>query len=239
MINLVAKNKYTKTFLITVFVVIGGSWGVALAEIPIGCPGAQAAGPPSPGTVCATNEQVASIMNNLVARSCSNRTGGTADAIERNAQICRDNFKNNNNNKTAAAQIADDCKTKAADSVKWLICIDGKAKEYISTQSNTSAPNTITDTPKAIKSDCNADDLDESNCGIIKYLKMAINTLSAVAGVVIVGSVIFAGIQYSASADDPQAVAKAKGRIINALIALLLFVFGYGILNWLIPGGVL
>lgn len=218
---------------------MGSASSTVFAAIPVGCPGSETQGPPSPGTVCATNEHVTAIVNNLADRSCANPSGGSADAKERNAQTCKDNFKNNNDNKVAASQIADDCKDKLSDFGTWLTCVDGKAKTFISTQSNTSAPNTVTDTPKAIKSDCNADDLDESNCGIIKYLKIAINTLSAVAGVVIVGSVIFAGIQYSASADDPQAVAKAKGRIINALIALLFFTLGYGVINWLIPGGVL
>ena len=68
--------------------------------------------------------------------------------------------------------------------------------------------------------------------GIIRFL-------SAGVGLVVVASVIVAGIQYSASAGDPQAAAKAKSRISSTLVALLIFIFSYALLNYLIPGGFL
>lgn len=68
--------------------------------------------------------------------------------------------------------------------------------------------------------------------GIIRFL-------SAGVGLVIVGSVIVAGIQYSASNGDPQAASKAKARISSTLIALLIFIFSYALLNYLTPGGFL
>jgi hypothetical protein len=61
--------------------------------------------------------------------------------------------------------------------------------------------------------------------------------LSAGVGIVIIGSVIWAGIQYSMAADDPNAVAKAKDRIKNSGYALLMYIFAYALLNYLIPGG--
>jgi archaellum component FlaF (FlaF/FlaG flagellin family) len=60
-----------------------------------------------------------------------------------------------------------------------------------------------------------------------------------VAGIVIVGSIIVGGIQYSSAGSDPQKVQAAKNRIKGAVIALLLFLFGYSLLNFLVPGGVL
>ncbi len=125
-----------------------------------------------------------------------------------------------------------DQKTKDIAWSSWLQCVN---TSIININPEASA----TGTPTPIKNDCNGADLNEENCEIVRYLKIAINTLSALAGVAIIGSIIVGGIQYSTSADDPQAVAKAKGRIMNALIALLLFTFGYGILMWLIPGGLL
>lgn len=225
MINIIVKNKYTRILLIALLIVMSGVSG-AYAAVP-------------DGEGLSLNQDQQNILNNMAVQACSSAGGGSADAIERNAESCRSAYRTKSSNQAAAIAIFNTCQPKKSDGGQYLTCIANETKSVISTQSNTSAPNTVTDTPKAIKSDCNADDLDESNCGIIKYLKIAINTLSAVAGVVIVGSVIFAGIQYSASADDPQAVAKAKGRIISALIALLFFTLGYGVLNWLIPGGVL
>ena len=63
--------------------------------------------------------------------------------------------------------------------------------------------------------------------------------LSAGVGLVLVGSLIYAGIQYSASQDDPNAVAQAIKRIKSVLGALLLFVFAYALLNYIVPGMVL
>jgi hypothetical protein len=64
-----------------------------------------------------------------------------------------------------------------------------------------------------------------------------IRFLSAGVGLVIIASLIVAGIQYSASRGDPQATAQAVKRIRSAVTALIIFIFGYAILNYLIPAG--
>jgi hypothetical protein len=66
-----------------------------------------------------------------------------------------------------------------------------------------------------------------------------IRLLSDGVGLVIVGSIIYAGIQYSSSGGDPQSTAKAIHRIRESLVALLIFIFGYAILNYVIPAGFL
>lgn len=90
--------------------------------------------------------------------------------------------------------------------------------------------------------DCSAatspEQLNASNCGIINYIVVFTNALSAIVGVVIVLSLVIAGLQYSSAKSDPQAVAKAKQRIMNALIALFVFIFMYAFLQWLVPGGI-
>lgn len=68
--------------------------------------------------------------------------------------------------------------------------------------------------------------------GIIRFLSIGV-------GLVIVGSMVYAGIQYTTSRGDPQATAKAIGRIRANVIALLIFAFAYAILNYVIPGQVL
>lgn len=99
--------------------------------------------------------------------------------------------------------------------------------------------NANTDAPLYEPNDCETDSPSAENCGIIGYLVLFINVLSALAGIIIVGSIIYAGIQYSMSGSDPQKVSAAKDRIRNAIIALIFFIFGYAIINYLIPGGVL
>lgn len=63
--------------------------------------------------------------------------------------------------------------------------------------------------------------------------------LSVGAGLVIIGSMIVAGIQYTTSRGDPQATGAAIKRIVSNASALAFFVFAYAILNWLVPNGVL
>lgn len=86
--------------------------------------------------------------------------------------------------------------------------------------------------------DCTGDDLSQ-DCKIVEWLVLFVNVLSGMVGVVVVIMIIVGGIQYTASGDDPQAVAKAKGKIYNAVLALVLFIFGFTILQWVIPGGLL
>ena len=87
---------------------------------------------------------------------------------------------------------------------------------------------------------CTGGDIsDPNNCPIVGRLVLAINVLSAAVGLIVIAVIVFSGIQYSSSRDDPQVVAAAKGRIMNAIIALVVFIFSWTILQWLIPGGVL
>ena len=99
--------------------------------------------------------------------------------------------------------------------------------------------------PNYVKNDCNGPDNkagesedSENHCGILDYLILFINVLSALVGVVVVGSIIYGGIQYSMAGGDPQKVAGAKKRILNAVVALFFFIFTYAILQYLVPGGI-
>ncbi len=66
-----------------------------------------------------------------------------------------------------------------------------------------------------------------------------INFLSDGVGVVIVASLIWAGIQFTASRGDPQSTATAIKRIRSNVLALFVFIFAYAILNYVVPGAVL
>lgn len=63
--------------------------------------------------------------------------------------------------------------------------------------------------------------------------------LSEGAGIIVIGSLVFAGIQYTASRGDPSASAAAMKRIQNTLIALLIYIFAFAILNYVVPAGLL
>lgn len=72
---------------------------------------------------------------------------------------------------------------------------------------------------------------------ITDLLFSLIRFLSDGVGLVIIGSIIFAGIQYTTAGGDPQNVAKAVKRIRSSITALIFFIFIYAILNYLIPAG--
>jgi hypothetical protein len=75
--------------------------------------------------------------------------------------------------------------------------------------------------------------------GILDLIFAIIRLLSIGVGLVVVGSITWAGIQYSSSRGDPQAAANAVKRINSAVIALVIYIFAFAILNWAIPGAVL
>jgi len=87
--------------------------------------------------------------------------------------------------------------------------------------------------------DCKNGLEDYDTCGITRNIVLLINVLSATLGVVVTAVIITAGIQYSASAGNPQAAAAARQKIVNAALALLFFAGMYGFLQWIVPGGLL
>lgn len=74
---------------------------------------------------------------------------------------------------------------------------------------------------------------------LVKDIKQVVNFLSAGAGIIITGSIIWAGIKYIMAGNNANEISAAKQRILNSLIALLVFILIYAFLQWLLPGGVL
>lgn len=89
--------------------------------------------------------------------------------------------------------------------------------------------------------DCDGDGgaLNKDNCQIVAYLIIAINFLTAVAGVAIVGGMVYGGYLYLTARDNPGQVQSGRSKIVWSLVALLMLIFGYAALQWLVPGGVL
>jgi hypothetical protein len=73
---------------------------------------------------------------------------------------------------------------------------------------------------------------------IVTYLRDVLRLLSSIIGVVIVLMIVIGGVQYMTSLGDPKAVASAKNRITNAIIALVLFLMTFAIISFLVPGGI-
>lgn len=84
---------------------------------------------------------------------------------------------------------------------------------------------------------CSSQQLTSGDC-IKGYVNVVIKLLGGAAVLVITAMIIIGGIQYAASGGDPSAVAAAKKRIVNAILALLAFIFMGSLLNFLVPGGI-
>lgn len=82
----------------------------------------------------------------------------------------------------------------------------------------------------------NAYEGDEYN-PVLDMMFALLRFVSTGVGLIVIGSIIWAGIQYSASRGNPQMTEAAIKRVANSMIALLLYVFSFAILNFLVPGG--
>jgi hypothetical protein len=77
------------------------------------------------------------------------------------------------------------------------------------------------------------------DCSFIDaYINPIIKLLSALVGVTAVIFIIFGAIQVSSSAGDPQKSASGKAHIRNALIGLVTYALLFGLINFLVPGGI-
>lgn len=100
--------------------------------------------------------------------------------------------------------------------------------------------------PQGLPADCTSDNapnpnesnLHPDNCEVMGYIQLITRGLTALVGVIVVMMIVIGGIQYSSAGSNPQAVAAAKKRISNALLALTAYIFASAFLQWLIPGGV-
>lgn len=82
-----------------------------------------------------------------------------------------------------------------------------------------------------------AQDCLESN-PIVKDISLIVDVLAGLVGVVAVVMIVVGGIQYSLARNNPQATAGARTRILNAVIAMIAFMFIWALLQYLVPGGV-
>ena len=78
------------------------------------------------------------------------------------------------------------------------------------------------------------------SCDLVKkYIDPLIAVLAGAVGLAVTIAIVVGGIQYASSAGDPQKAAAAKGRIMNAIIALIGFFLLFAFLSWILPGGLL
>lgn len=72
---------------------------------------------------------------------------------------------------------------------------------------------------------------------MVDLLFAIIKFISDGVGLIVIMSIIIAGIQYTFSRGEPQAVQAASKRIQSSVTALIIFIFAYALLNFIIPKG--
>ena len=75
-------------------------------------------------------------------------------------------------------------------------------------------------------------------CIFKDYVNPFVKFFAALVGVAVVISIVWGALLYQSSAGDSGKVAAAKGKIYQAVIALVIFLFLIAALQWLIPGGI-
>lgn len=138
------------------------------------------------------------------------------------------------------AVIAQVAQAQAPESSKSAICKEGSGTPQepcvnpdvttIKEKEKTNDPNKIS-CGSAAGSDCG---------GVVKNIvNPGIRLMTGVVGIVLAISLVLAAITYGAAGGDPSKVAAAKKRITNTILALIAYIFTFGLLQWLVPGGIL
>lgn len=79
---------------------------------------------------------------------------------------------------------------------------------------------------------------EKGKLGAIEDLALAlVRLLTYGVGIVLVGSMIYAGIMYSASQGNPETTSKSKNRIRDAVVALIFYLLIGALMQFLVPGG--
>lgn len=80
--------------------------------------------------------------------------------------------------------------------------------------------------------------VDTDGSGVFRILNIVVNVLTMGVGVLGTLGIIIAGIQYLTASGNEAQMAKAKQRIIEVVIGLVVFGVMWAVLQFVIPGGV-
>ena len=85
--------------------------------------------------------------------------------------------------------------------------------------------------------DCDEKEDKKDGGAIFEILAIVLNIVTYGVGAAAVIGVMIAGFQYMTAKDNPAQVSKAKNRLIQIAIGLAIWVLFWGVLQFLLPGG--
>lgn len=124
----------------------------------------------------------------------------------------------------------------SASAVTAKDCVSGKITKQTTTDSD-GTKHTI-NVCEPLGDSCKSANGCLKDSKLVGDIRAIVNALAAGVGVVVVGTIIVAGVQYIIAGDNPSGVEQAKKRIMNGLMALAAFFLTYAFLQWIIPGGI-
>lgn len=132
----------------------------------------------------------------------------------------------------------DDC-TKAGKTWYEGECMEKEdARKAIEEKNAKSGGSSSKDCPDGVKTamfGCVKDD--GKGEPVFKLLGMVINIMTFGIGSLAVFGIVFSGFQYASARDNEAQVKKAKERITNIVIGLVVYAVAYAVISWLLPGG--
>lgn len=84
---------------------------------------------------------------------------------------------------------------------------------------------------------CDADENDKEGEGIFAILAIIVSILTYGVGIAATIGVVISGYQYLTARDDRGQVMKAKKRLIEIAIGLVVYAIMWGVIQFLLPGG--
>jgi len=73
---------------------------------------------------------------------------------------------------------------------------------------------------------------------VLNTMVNLVRFLTVGVGAVLVVMFAWAGFRYLSARDNSSQVAEAKQHMFYVILSLFLYLFGFALLNWLIPGGI-
>lgn len=148
-----------------------------------------------------------------------------------NPDSCRDRVE-----KCPAAnnQAASDCRRNAVRVGEGIA--DDNNPGDISFEADRTATDTCGEGENAVEMSINFGCTGKGN-PIVDMAYAIVRFLSFGVALVLVASIIYAGIQYTSSTGNPEQTSAAKKRITNAFIALIFYMLIFAFIQYLVPGG--
>ena len=84
---------------------------------------------------------------------------------------------------------------------------------------------------------CDADEDDKEGEGIFAILAILVSILTYGVGIAATIGVVISGYQYLTARDDMGQVVKAKKRLMEIAIGLVIYAIMWGVIQFLLPGG--